>query len=190
MPGTGALPGAGNLPAFVTDFLAIGVTEIVVNAGDGNDTINIDSLPFFADATVRGGLGNDFIQFAAPSANLDTIAAPIHVGRRPRHGPDFLGPRLQLPRLARLRDQLQRAHPAGAGGWTLSQHRDSERSTARTATTPSTSPAQPRHPWILAGHLGNDTFNIGTVGGSAGNWLTARSTFTARKARTRSITTI
>jgi hypothetical protein len=76
-PGTGAFSGAADLPPFVTDFLAIGVTEININAGDGNDTINIQSLPFFADATVLGGLGDDVINIGGSSSSLENVAAPV-----------------------------------------------------------------------------------------------------------------
>ncbi len=166
VPGTGALPGAGNLPAFVTDFLAIGVTEIVVDAGEGNDTINIESLPFFADATVRGGLGNDFIQFAPTSADLDAIAAPINLdgggGTDNVLLADYNSPNSHTYAVGA--STLTRP---GAGAWTFSNLEVRELYGADGNNTFNVAGTLAGTLTKLAGHFGNDTFNVGAVGANA-----------------------
>ena len=61
VPGTGHLPGAGNLPAFVSEFDVSQVSTITLSSGDGNDTINIDGLPAGVTLTINAGNGNDTI---------------------------------------------------------------------------------------------------------------------------------
>ncbi len=165
-PGTGALAGAGNLPPFVTDFLAIGVTEIVLDAGDGNDIINIESLPFFADATIRGGLGNDVIQFSQVASNLDTIAAPMSVdggaGADTVIFRDFNSPNSHA--YAVSAGGLTRP---GAGAWTISNTERRELYGADGANAFNVASVNAGTTWKLAGHLGNDTFNVGLAGGNA-----------------------
>ncbi|CAN5365673.1 hypothetical protein BH09PLA1_BH09PLA1_05360 [soil metagenome] len=73
--GTGALPGNGNLPAFVTEFDISQVSNITIAAGAGNDTIVIGpniGVPITVDAgtgtdslTIQGSTGNDTIGVAA-----------------------------------------------------------------------------------------------------------------------------
>src|SRR5687768_1512400 len=64
VPGTGALAGAGDLPAFVTTYDVSQVSSIVVNAGDGNDTITINGVPAGLTVTVNGDGGNDTVNFS------------------------------------------------------------------------------------------------------------------------------
>lgn len=59
--GTGALPGPGNLPAWVSTFDASSVTGINIRSGDSGDAITIESLPAGVGVTVNGGLGNDTV---------------------------------------------------------------------------------------------------------------------------------
>lgn len=166
-PGTGALPGAGNLPPFVTDFLAIGVTEIIIDAGDGDDQIFIESLPFFTETTVRGGTGNDYIGIAAGSANLSNVVAPVFV--------DGGSGALDSVVLSDFGNTAANTYSisgntvnrSGFGGVTTSLIERRELYGADggdnfnvSATTAGTS-------LKLAGHLGNDIFNIGLIGANA-----------------------
>jgi hypothetical protein len=76
--GTGSLPGAGNLPAFVTtyDLSQTPITSITVDGGDGNDTINIDGLPASVAVSVTGGNGND--NFSIGGGNLAAnVLSPV-----------------------------------------------------------------------------------------------------------------
>ena len=59
--GTGALPGPGNLPAWVSTYDASVVTGIDIRTGDSADSITIESLPSGVGVTVNGGLGNDTV---------------------------------------------------------------------------------------------------------------------------------
>jgi hypothetical protein len=61
IPGTGALPGNGDLPAFVTQYDVADVSAISVQTGDGNDTITISSLDAGTSISVIAGNGNDVI---------------------------------------------------------------------------------------------------------------------------------
>ncbi len=60
--GTGSLPGAGNLPAFSAFFPTLSaINSIVIQAGDGNDTIKIGtgSINLMPRVSVDGGTGTD-----------------------------------------------------------------------------------------------------------------------------------
>ena len=59
--GTGHLPGAGNLPAFVSQFDVAQVSTITLSSGDGADVINVDGLPAGVTLTINAGSGNDTI---------------------------------------------------------------------------------------------------------------------------------
>jgi hypothetical protein len=61
VPGTGHLPGAGDLPAFVTEYDISQVSSISIASGDGNDTINVDGLPAGVTLTIQAGNGADTI---------------------------------------------------------------------------------------------------------------------------------
>lgn len=56
--GTGALPGAGNLPAFVTEYDISTVGSILIGSGDGNDTITLGN-DLGVNVSVSGGSGTD-----------------------------------------------------------------------------------------------------------------------------------
>ena len=75
VPGTGHLPGAGNLPAFVSEFDVSQVSSITLNAGDGNDTINIDGLPAGVSLTVNPGNGNDTINVNETDAGATVVVS-------------------------------------------------------------------------------------------------------------------
>jgi hypothetical protein len=79
VPGTGALPGAGNLPAFTSSYNNADINSIVINAGDGNDTILIQSIHSGIPVTVNAGNGNDTIHIAEAGGNLDVIDSSITV---------------------------------------------------------------------------------------------------------------
>lgn len=76
VPGTGALAGAGNLPAFVTTYDLADVSSVVIQAGDGADTINVNSLPTSAPLTIQADLGNDAINlnFVPAGATVNVLA--------------------------------------------------------------------------------------------------------------------
>lgn len=71
--GTGGLPGNGNLPAFVTSYDISQVSSIVISAGDGADTMTIDSLPAGNTVNIQAGAGNDTININATSAGGSVI---------------------------------------------------------------------------------------------------------------------
>ncbi len=77
VPGTGALSGLGNLPAFVSSFDLASVSSMTIEAGAGNDTIFIDSIDSGTPITVNGGNDNDTLNLSEPGGNLDTIDANI-----------------------------------------------------------------------------------------------------------------
>jgi hypothetical protein len=61
IPGTGALPGPGNLPAFVSTWNISDVSSIVVEAGDGGDTINVNGVPLSVPLIINADVGPDTI---------------------------------------------------------------------------------------------------------------------------------
>jgi hypothetical protein len=61
IPGSGNLSGVGNLNAFTTLFNVADVSSIVVNVGDGNDSLNVLELPSGINITANMGAGNDFV---------------------------------------------------------------------------------------------------------------------------------
>jgi hypothetical protein len=61
VPGSGALAGNGNLPAFVTSFDAAQVTSITVDASDGNDTITVGNVTAAVPLSIDAGIGNDTV---------------------------------------------------------------------------------------------------------------------------------
>jgi hypothetical protein len=68
---TGSLPGAGNLPAFVTQYDISQVNSITISAGAGNDTISI-APDVGVPISVDGGTGTDSLTIAGTSGD-DTI---------------------------------------------------------------------------------------------------------------------
>jgi hypothetical protein len=83
IPGTGALPGAGNLPAFTTVYDLGEVTSIVVNTGGGDDVIFIDDVNFDSGAivnkpiTINGEGGNDSLTIGFFAQNLDSFTGAL-----------------------------------------------------------------------------------------------------------------
>jgi hypothetical protein len=61
VPGTGAVPGAGDLPAFVSRFNSGEIDQIVIEAGGGNDVILLNSIEGGVPVTVNAGDGDDQI---------------------------------------------------------------------------------------------------------------------------------
>src|SRR4029450_1341442 len=60
VPGTGALPGAGNLPAWVSQYDISQISSITVDAGNGDDAVNV-SAQLGLPVTVQGGAGADCV---------------------------------------------------------------------------------------------------------------------------------
>jgi hypothetical protein len=83
VPGTGSLPGAGNLPAFVSTYSISDVNSIVVQAGDGSDTINVNGLPASLPLTINGEIGSDII-------NLNSVPAGAVVNVNAGSGDDTI----------------------------------------------------------------------------------------------------
>jgi hypothetical protein len=72
--GTGSLPGAGNLPAFVSGVYDPNqITQIVIDAGAGNDTINVNYVNELNDLTINCGAGNDTVNFAQVTGHMDDV---------------------------------------------------------------------------------------------------------------------
>ncbi len=86
--GTGALPGAGDLPPFRMVFPTLApITNILILAGDGNDVIRIEELP--KPVRVDGGIGDDQLILGWQSIpNLDTFRS--HVSFDGQFGTDTL----------------------------------------------------------------------------------------------------
>jgi hypothetical protein len=74
IPGTGALPGAGNLPAFVTEFTTAEVSSITISTGDGADIINLDSIDSATPITINGEAGNDRIYIGNGDVDSNVLA--------------------------------------------------------------------------------------------------------------------
>jgi hypothetical protein len=74
--GTGALPGNGDLPAFVTEYDLSQLTSLVIRPGDGNDLVDIQSLPAAVALTVQTGSGDDTIKLGGGdvAANIGQAA--------------------------------------------------------------------------------------------------------------------
>jgi hypothetical protein len=72
--GSGALPGAGNLPAYVTRVPLSSITSIVMNGGGARDYLRIERTGG-KPVTVNGGDGDDFIDFSIYGRNLDTTGS-------------------------------------------------------------------------------------------------------------------
>jgi hypothetical protein len=79
VPGTGALPGPGNLPAFTASFPSSQVTSITIAAMDGDDIINIDGAFAGIPMLVDGGFDNDTVNLAPAGDNLDLINGMLTV---------------------------------------------------------------------------------------------------------------
>ncbi|MBC8109112.1 MAG: hypothetical protein H7Z14_21175 [Anaerolineae bacterium] len=69
--GTGELPGAGNLPAWVTEYDISQISSITIDGGAGNDTITI-AADIGVPISINGGTGTDTITVTEASA-----AAPV-----------------------------------------------------------------------------------------------------------------
>lgn len=80
-PGTGSLPGYGDLPAYVIDFTgATGpIRSIVIQSGSGSDTINIESLPRNIPTTIDTGLDSDTTNFSPVLGSLSNIQSSVTV---------------------------------------------------------------------------------------------------------------
>jgi hypothetical protein len=76
VPGTGADPGPGNLPAWVSEFASADVDSILIEGGSGNDIIQVDSTTG-EWVTVRGGLGDDRIELG--NGNLGPAVSSVRV---------------------------------------------------------------------------------------------------------------
>ena len=73
VPGTGALPGAGNLPAWVSQYDVSQISSITVDAGAGDDAVNV-SAQLGLPVTVEGGAGADVVNFDEPGVGQQMVA--------------------------------------------------------------------------------------------------------------------
>jgi hypothetical protein len=73
VPGTGALSGVGNLPAWVSQYDISQVSSITVDAGNGDDAVNV-SAQLFLPVTVQGGNGADVVNFDEPAPSQQMVA--------------------------------------------------------------------------------------------------------------------
>jgi hypothetical protein len=73
VPGTGALPGAGSLPAWVSQYDISQISSITVDAGDGDDAVNV-SAQLGLPVTVQGGAGADVVNFNEPAVGQQMVA--------------------------------------------------------------------------------------------------------------------
>lgn len=67
VPGTGALPGAGDLPAYVRSFDLAGITAIDVRGGEGDDRVVLAASPDLL-VNIDGGAGEDAIEARGDAA--------------------------------------------------------------------------------------------------------------------------
>lgn len=72
--GSGALPGAGNLPAYVTRVPLSSVDSIVINGGGARDYLRLERIGGKL-VTINGGDGDDFIDFTFYSRHLDNLGS-------------------------------------------------------------------------------------------------------------------
>ncbi len=80
VPGTGALPGAGDLPAFVSRFELSRVSSVRVEAGEGNDTVRVWSLPAgLTSVSIAGEGGDDVIDVGHSAGNASAIQSDMSV---------------------------------------------------------------------------------------------------------------
>ncbi len=81
VPGTGALPGAGNLPAFVTQYDVSEVSSISIAAGAGNDSITI-AADLGVTVTIDASTGTDTVKIVGTSGDdaITVNAATISAG--------------------------------------------------------------------------------------------------------------
>lgn len=82
VPGTGHLPGAGDLPAFVSYYDIADVTSILVAGDSGNDTITLDAS-LNLSASISGGAGTDTVVVNGDAGTQDigyTIGSAITLG--------------------------------------------------------------------------------------------------------------
>ncbi len=75
--GSGSLPGAGNLPGWTSEFASASVTSIVIDTGGGDDVITINGLGSGMPTTINSGSGNDSVELAASTRNLDNVSGAI-----------------------------------------------------------------------------------------------------------------
>lgn len=71
VPGSGALPGAGDLPAYVSEFDLVGVNSVYIDGLGGNDNITVDIAK---PTTIEGGAGADTIRVASVAHGTTNIA--------------------------------------------------------------------------------------------------------------------
>ena len=71
--GSGHLPGAGDLPAFVSEFDVSQVSSITLTSGDGNDVINVDGLPAGVALSINAGTGSDTININETAAGASVV---------------------------------------------------------------------------------------------------------------------
>jgi hypothetical protein len=74
IPGTHALPGAGNAPAWVTEYHISQISQINIFPGSGDDTVRIDADLAALPVLMNGGLGNDKLQIMG-GAGYDSFVA-------------------------------------------------------------------------------------------------------------------
>jgi hypothetical protein len=71
-PGSGFRPGAGNLSAWVSEFPTGSITSINIDAGSGDDVVNLD-LPGNIPITVSGGAGGNDLLLIKGSTGYDNV---------------------------------------------------------------------------------------------------------------------
>ena len=71
-PGSGFRPGEGNLSAWVSEFPTGSIQSININAGSGDDVVNLD-LPGSIPITVSGGAGGNDLLLIKGSTGYDNI---------------------------------------------------------------------------------------------------------------------
>ncbi|HYO10425.1 MAG TPA: hypothetical protein VER17_15760 [Tepidisphaeraceae bacterium] len=149
----------------VTDATAGTITyaaleSLTVNAGDGNDTVKLDSAT--VPVTVNGGLGNDSLYLAYAGGNLASVSAPVTYA-----GGDGTADLLWLfDDLVGLGSTYSiAANTVSRSGFGGASHSATEsvflygQSNANTFNVTSTAAATR---YSLSGFGGNDTYNVGT----------------------------
>lgn len=71
-PGSGFRPGAGNLSAWVSEFPTGSISSINIDAGTGDDVVNLD-LPGNIPITVSGGAGGNDLLLIKGSTGYDNV---------------------------------------------------------------------------------------------------------------------
>jgi hypothetical protein len=168
--GTGALPGAGDLPAWVHVYDISSVSQIIVDTGAGDDNIFIDTTNFSAalaeSISITAGTGNDDLTVGFFGQNLDFFTSPISFDGG--SGTDTI---VLYDHAGAFNDSYSTTYTTldrvVFGGLTHTNHESVYLTSQSGNNTFNLEGVAPGVTLTIEGRNGNDTFNFGLPGGSA-----------------------